>query len=149
MLHPWGLKDSDTTEPLNHNRNSSFLAEEAVSAWRGDVNKKGNHLSEKKIFLGKHLMGSDNFRTRKRTLEILSLGQSISTCNVHRDHLGILFKCSGFQGWGLESYISNLLPGKDHTLISKRKCSSLIRVRLFATPRTIAHQAPLFMGFSR
>ena len=51
----------------------------------------------------------DGIRTRKRTLEILSLDQSISTCNVHRDHLGILFKCSGFQGWGLKSYISNQL----------------------------------------
>ena len=26
---------------------------------------------------------------------------------------------------------------------------SLTRVRLFATPRTVAHQAPLSMGFSR
>ena len=28
-------------------------------------------------------------------------------------------------------------------------CESLSRVRIFATPRTIAHQAPLSMGFSR
>ena len=29
------------------------------------------------------------------------------------------------------------------------KCSSLSRAQLFATPWTAAHQAPLFMGFSR
>ena len=28
-------------------------------------------------------------------------------------------------------------------------CESLSRVRIFATPWTVAHQAPLFMGFSR
>ena len=31
----------------------------------------------------------------------------------------------------------------------KVKVTSLSRVRLFATPWTIAHQAPLSMGFSR
>ena len=31
----------------------------------------------------------------------------------------------------------------------KVKVKSLSRVRLFATPRTVAHQAPLSMGFSR
>ena len=29
------------------------------------------------------------------------------------------------------------------------KVKSLSRVRLFATPWTVAHQAPLFLGFSR
>ena len=33
--------------------------------------------------------------------------------------------------------------------IERKKVKSLIRVRLFATPWTVAHQAPLFMGFSR
>ena len=32
---------------------------------------------------------------------------------------------------------------------SWRAVKSLSRVRLFATPRTVAHQAPLSMGFSR
>ena len=36
------------------------------------------------------------------------------------------------------------LTGKE-----KVKCWSLSRVRLFATPWTVAHQAPLFTGFSR
>ena len=31
----------------------------------------------------------------------------------------------------------------------KVKVKSLSRVRLFATPRTVAHQAPPSMGFSR
>ena len=34
-------------------------------------------------------------------------------------------------------------------LWQKVKVKSLSRVRLFATPRTVAHQAPLSMGFSR
>ena len=32
---------------------------------------------------------------------------------------------------------------------SERKVKSLSRVRLFATPWTVAYQAPLSMGFSR
>ena len=47
-------------------------------------------------------------------------------------------------------------PGKNtgvgcHFLLQciKVKVKSLIRVRLLATPRTAAHQAPLSMGFSR
>ena len=32
---------------------------------------------------------------------------------------------------------------------SPRVCSSLSHVQLFAVPRTVAHQAPLSMGFSR
>ena len=34
-------------------------------------------------------------------------------------------------------------------LWQKVKVKSLSHVRLFATPRTVAHQAPLSMGFSR
>ena len=33
--------------------------------------------------------------------------------------------------------------------ILKVKVKSLSRVRLFATPRTVAYQAPLSMGFSK
>ena len=33
--------------------------------------------------------------------------------------------------------------------MGKVKVKSLSRVRLFATPWTVAHQAPLSMGFSR
>ena len=33
--------------------------------------------------------------------------------------------------------------------IERKKVKSLIRVRLFATPWTVAHQAPPSMGFSR
>ena len=39
-------------------------------------------------------------------------------------------------------------PGKPH-LCMKVKVKSLSHVRLFATPWTVAHQAPLSMGFSR
>ena len=40
---------------------------------------------------------------------------------------------------------------KDHSkrIISKVKVKSPSRVRLFATPWTVAHQAPPSMGFSR
>ena len=34
-------------------------------------------------------------------------------------------------------------------IFMKKKVKSLSRVRLFATPWTVAHQAPLSMGFSR
>ena len=34
-------------------------------------------------------------------------------------------------------------------LLNRRVCWSLSRVRLFATPKTVAHQAPLSMEFSR
>lgn len=43
------------------------------SAKSGNIRKKKNYLSEK-IFPGKYLMRSDNFRTRKRVSEIPSLG---------------------------------------------------------------------------
>jgi len=33
--------------------------------------------------------------------------------------------------------------------VKEKKVKSLSRVRLFATPWTVAHQAPLSMGFSR
>ena len=36
-----------------------------------------------------------------------------------------------------------------HCLLFKVKVKSLTRVRFFATPWTVAHQAPLSMGFSR
>ena len=36
-----------------------------------------------------------------------------------------------------------------YLLVGKVKVKSLSRVRLYATPWTVAHQAPLFMGFSR
>ena len=44
---------------------------------------------------------------------------------------------------------SNSLPGANISWKSKVKVKSLSRVRLFATPWTIAHQAPPSMGFSR
>ena len=37
----------------------------------------------------------------------------------------------------------------DVLILLARQCELLSRVRLFATPRTVAHQAPLYMGFSR
>ena len=36
-----------------------------------------------------------------------------------------------------------------YSITVKVKVKSLSRVRLFATPRTVAYQAPLSMGFSR
>ena len=46
----------------------------------------------------------------------------------------------------------SLLLGHDYTLSSppsESEVQSLSRVRLFATPWTVAHQAPPSMGFSR
>ena len=40
-------------------------------------------------------------------------------------------------------------PDKDDQVLMPEVCQSLSLVRLFATPQTIAHQAPLFKGFSR
>ena len=40
-------------------------------------------------------------------------------------------------------------PGNPYMLLKKVKVKSLSRVRLFATPWTVAYQASLFMGFSR
>ena len=40
-------------------------------------------------------------------------------------------------------------PGCKSQYLGQRSCSSPSRVRLFATPWTVAHQAPLSMGFSR
>ena len=34
-------------------------------------------------------------------------------------------------------------------VVERKKMKSLSRVRLFATPLTVAHRAPLSMGFSR
>ena len=43
------------------------------------------------------------------------------------------------------------LEGRETTVlqICSREAKSLSRVRLFATPWTVAHQAPLSMGFLR
>ena len=42
-----------------------------------------------------------------------------------------------------------MLPFDTREAILGLKCFSLSHVQLFMTPRTIAHQAPLSMGFSR
>ena len=52
----------------------------------------------------------------------------------------------GWCKWGL---ISSLQSDSTSQTIWKVKVKSLSRVWLFATPRTVAHQASLSMGFSR
>ena len=42
-----------------------------------------------------------------------------------------------------------MLPFDTREAILGLKCFSLSHVQLFMTPRTVAHQAPLSMGFSR
>ena len=54
-------------------------------------------------------------------------------------HLGSLHSKS----WSLSPFSYLLLPG------SRSEVKSLSRVQLFATPWTVAHQAPPSMGFSR
>ena len=57
----------------------------------------------------------------------------------------------------LQCFMLNELWTKHYTYIiffnmtdgERKKVKSLSRVRLFATPRAVAHQAPLSMGFSR
>ena len=44
---------------------------------------------------------------------------------------------------------TNCLPGNRGTVYSKVKVKLLSHVRLFATPCTVAYQAPPSMGFSR
>ena len=71
---------------------------------------------------------------------------------IHLTHLGFLcitqgpleFCVVGEQGseWEATAYVSCTPPP------CMRVCL-LSRVRLFATPRTVAHQAPLSVGFSR
>ena len=46
-------------------------------------------------------------------------------------------------------YILLIVSEKINYKIKKVKVKSLSHVRLFATPWTVALQAPLFMGFSR
>ena len=64
-----------------------------------------------------------------------------------------------FHAGGMRTYFLNWEPFKKvRNIISQKtesrkglkvKVKSLSRVRLFATPWTVAHQAPLSMGFSR
>ena len=44
---------------------------------------------------------------------------------------------------------SLMTHSKEATLIPQSEVKSLSRIRLFATPWTVAYQAPLSMGFSR
>ena len=50
-------------------------------------------------------------------------------------------------GWGVR--LCHLSPKSSSIESEKAKVKSLSRVRLFATPRTVAYQAPPSMGFSR
>ena len=46
-------------------------------------------------------------------------------------------------------FFTNSTIWEAHTDVSKWKCSHSVVSDSFATPRTVAHQAPLFMEFSR
>ena len=48
-----------------------------------------------------------------------------------------------------EGHVRNGVVGADPVPAVKAKVKSLSRVRLFATPGTVAYQAPPSMGFSR
>ena len=50
---------------------------------------------------------------------------------------------------GLRWQSQSLLTANTFTFTTVVKVKSLSRVRLFATPWTVAYQAPLYMGFSR
>ena len=69
--------------------------------------------------------------------------------------LGFLFACFGHAAWlagSLFTYQGFPWQWKHGVLTTRpprKKVKSLSRVRLFATPWTVAHQAPLSMGFSR
>ena len=52
-------------------------------------------------------------------------------------------------GGGITSCDRNVLSGELVNLSIAMKVKSLSCVRLLATPWTAAHQAPLYMGFSR
>ena len=51
--------------------------------------------------------------------------------------------------WGLSRWRSGKEPACPCRRYKKERVKSLSRVRLFATPYTVAHQAPLSMAFSR
>ena len=54
--------------------------------------------------------------------------------------------CEEWVSWGLRLCLG---AGKCKQHDSERQCESLSQVRLFATPWTVALQAPLSMGLSR
>ena len=68
-------------------------------------------------------------------------------------HLGSLFSilnCKTFDGSKISALNCTLSTMCTASTCKKvKKCLSLSYVQLFATPWTIAHQAPLSMGFSR
>ena len=55
--------------------------------------------------------------------------------------------CNNLEGW--ERVESGREVQEEGDICMKVKVKSLSHVRLFATPRTVAYQAPLSMGFSR
>ena len=110
-----------------------------------------------------------NFYSRFKVLSVLSLYPGVLAENlVPQVHLGekvlayrVILASSNYQsqGWGIFHKISYLLEihfsdlvGQGFSLRMRKvkvKVKLISRVQLFATPWTVAHQAPLSMGFSR
>ena len=154
-------QEKKSQTPLSHSQHHKLFTEHwyPKSNWKTRVQEIWNYLSaERQDKVGKFVT-QKIWEVQFQIFELLSSSSLKGTqafC-VSRDMSSFLRNWSRKNlGWKMgtlkaaasENGVKTLLPSQE-ILSLWSEVKSLSRVRLFATPWTVAYQAPLSMGFSR